>query len=70
VDGLSIDFQKITSRVNGITDAESDEIKKGLTQSDNPKIFAKEYRFIGDKKMHCQQKARKKMKASSPQKKL
>jgi hypothetical protein len=39
------------SRVNNITDAESDEIKKGLTQSDNPKIFAKECRFIGDKKI-------------------
>jgi dihydrolipoamide dehydrogenase len=51
VNGLSIDFQKIVSRVNEITDAESDEIKKGLTQSDNPKLFAKECRFIGDKKI-------------------
>jgi mycothione reductase len=51
VDGLSIDFQKIVSRVNEITDAESDEIKKGLAQSDNPKLFAKECRFIGDKKI-------------------
>ena len=51
VDGLSIDFQKIMIRVNEITDAESDEIKKGLTQSDNPKLFAKECRFIGDKKI-------------------
>ena len=41
VDGLSIDFQKIMIRVNEITDAESDEIKKGLTQSDNPKLLCK-----------------------------
>lgn len=54
VDGLSIDFQKIVSRVNEITDAESDEIKKGLTQLDNPKLFAKECRFIGDKKIALQ----------------
>ena len=51
VNGLSIDFQKIMNRVNEITDTESDEIKKGLMQSDNPKLFAKECRFIGEKKI-------------------
>jgi mycothione reductase len=51
VNGLSIDFQKIMSRVNEITDAESDEIKNGLMQSGNPKLFARECRFIGEKKI-------------------
>ncbi len=51
VNGLSIDFQKIMSRVNEITDAESDGIKDGLMQSGNPKLFARECRFIGEKKI-------------------
>ena len=51
VNGLSIDFQKIMNRVNEITDTESDEIKNGLMQSGNPKLFAKECRFIGEKKI-------------------
>jgi dihydrolipoamide dehydrogenase len=51
VNGLSIDFHKIMSRVNKITDTESDGIKKGLTQSGNPKLFAKECKFIGQKKI-------------------
>ena len=51
INGLSIDFQKIMKRVNEITDTESDEIKKGLMQSDNPKLFAKECKFIGEKKI-------------------
>jgi dihydrolipoamide dehydrogenase len=51
VSGLSIDFQKIMSRANGITDTESDEIKKGLVHSSNPKLFANECKFIGEKKI-------------------
>jgi dihydrolipoamide dehydrogenase len=51
VNGLSIDFQKIMSRANGITDTESDEIKEGLVHSGNPKLFANECRFIGEKKI-------------------
>ena len=49
VKGVSIDFQKIMTRVNGITDSESDQIKSGLMQMDNPKIFSKECRFVGEK---------------------
>jgi dihydrolipoamide dehydrogenase len=51
VKDVSINFQKIMERVNNITDLESDEIKNGLMQSDNPKLFAKECRFIGKKKI-------------------
>lgn len=51
VKGVTINFHKIMERVNNITDSESDEIKNGLMQSDNPKLFAKECRFIGEKKI-------------------
>lgn len=49
VDGFSIDFQKIISRVNGITDSDSNEIKNGLMHSENPKLFTKKCKFIGEK---------------------
>ncbi|MGI8833588.1 MAG: dihydrolipoyl dehydrogenase family protein [Nitrososphaeraceae archaeon] len=49
VDGFSIDFQKIISRVNGITDSDSNEIKNGLMHSENPKLFTKKGKFIGEK---------------------
>ncbi len=49
VDGFSIDFQKIVSRVNRITDSDSNEIKNGLMQSENPKLFTKKCKFIGEK---------------------
>lgn len=51
VKDVSINFKKIMERVNNITDTESDEIKNGLLQSDNPKLFAGECRFIGEKKI-------------------
>ncbi|MDR4492007.1 MAG: dihydrolipoyl dehydrogenase [Candidatus Nitrosocosmicus sp.] len=51
INGYSVDFEKIMNRVNGITNSESDEIKKGLMQSENPKLFAKECRFVGEKKI-------------------
>ncbi len=46
---VSINFQKIMSRVNDIIDSESREIKRGLDQIGNPKLFQKECKFI-DKK--------------------
>jgi mycothione reductase len=48
---FSIDYKKIVSRVNEITDSESDEIKKNLLEIENPKFFAKECRFVGEKKI-------------------
>ncbi|TVP40438.1 dihydrolipoyl dehydrogenase family protein [Candidatus Nitrosocosmicus arcticus] len=59
VNDFSIDFEKIMNRVNGITDSESDEIKKGLMQSDNPKLFAKECRFVGEKKIAFKREGKK-----------
>jgi mycothione reductase len=51
VSGFSIDFKKIISRVNEITDSESNEIKKNLLKRENPKLFAKECGFVGEKKI-------------------
>jgi mycothione reductase len=47
--GFSIDFQKIISRVNNITDSESDDIKNRLDQTENPKLFSRECKFVGKK---------------------
>ena len=49
VDGFSVDFEKIVERVNTITDSHSAAIRKSYENSDNPKLFAKECRFIGKK---------------------
>ncbi len=52
VNGYSVDFQKIMSRVIGITDSDSDGIMEGLLESENPKLFAQECKFVGEKKFH------------------
>ena len=49
VDGFSVDFEKIIERVNTITDSHSATIRKSYENSDNPKLFAKECRFVGKK---------------------
>ncbi len=49
IKGYSIDFSKIMKRVNGITDKDSDNIKNSLEKSENPKLFAGECKFIGNK---------------------
>ncbi|MBA3283599.1 MAG: dihydrolipoyl dehydrogenase, partial [Nitrosopumilus sp.] len=51
VSGFSVDFDKIMRRVNGITDTDSDNIKDGLKQSENPKLFAGDCKFIGNKRI-------------------
>jgi mycothione reductase len=51
VKGFSVDFQKILERVNGITDFDSDKIKNSLLQTENPKLFTKECKFIGERKI-------------------
>ena len=56
VKGFSIDFKKIISRVNEITDSESDNIKKSLMEIENPKLFAKECRFVGEKNIAFENK--------------
>jgi dihydrolipoamide dehydrogenase len=49
VDGFSIDFQSIVERVNGIIDSESDQIRKSFEGKENPKLVAKECKFVGEK---------------------
>lgn len=51
IKGFSIDFKKIISRVTEITDSESDNIQKNLLEIENPKLFSKECRFVGEKKI-------------------
>jgi mycothione reductase len=49
VDGLSVNFQKIVERVNNITDHNSGQIKNAFKDIENPKLFAKECKFVGEK---------------------
>src|SRR6478736_2682917 len=49
VNGFSVDFPAIVERVNGITDSKSDEIRAALEGMENPKLFAKECKFVGEK---------------------
>lgn len=49
VDGFSVDFPSIVQRVSDIIDSESDEIKKAFKNIDNPKLFATECKFVGEK---------------------
>ena len=51
VKDFSIDFEKIMKRVNGITDKDADNIKNTLQQSENPKLFLGECKFIEDKRI-------------------
>ena len=49
VEKFSIDFQKIVERVTSIIDSDSNDIRKSLDNSENPKLFASECKFVGDK---------------------
>ena len=49
VEKFSIDFQKIVERVTSIIDSDSNDIRKSLDNSENPKLFASECKFIDDK---------------------
>ena len=53
---FSVDFQKIMTRVNGMTDSDSDNIKNNLVQSENPKLFTKKCKFVGEKKIAFEKK--------------
>ncbi|MGB7678610.1 MAG: FAD-dependent oxidoreductase, partial [Nitrososphaeraceae archaeon] len=50
-DNFSVDFEKIVKRVNNMTDANSEAIRKSYQNLDNPKLFSKECRFVGEKKI-------------------
>ncbi len=49
VEKFSIDFQKIVERVTSIIDSDSNDIRKSLDNSQNPRLFASECKFIDDK---------------------
>jgi mycothione reductase len=51
IDNFSVDFEKIVKRVNNMSDANSEEIKKSYQNSDNPKLFSKECKFVGEKQI-------------------
>jgi mycothione reductase len=51
-DNFSVDFEKIVKRVNNMTDANSEAIRKSYQNLDNPKLFLKECKFVGKKKLH------------------
>jgi mycothione reductase len=51
-ENFSVDFEKIVERVNDITDTGSEAIRKSYQNSDNPKLFLKECKFVGEKKLH------------------
>lgn len=50
-DNFSVDFEKIVKRVNNMTDANSEAIRKSYQNLDNPKLFSKECKFVGEKKI-------------------
>ena len=49
IEKFSIDFQKIVERVTSIIDSDSNDIRKSLDNTQNPKLFASECKFVGDK---------------------
>ena len=48
---VSIDFEKIISRVNSIVDSNSEGIKEAYNKVDNPRVFYSECKFIGTKEL-------------------
>jgi mycothione reductase len=51
VERISIDYKKIVSRVNGIIDYDSDNIRHAFEGIDNPVLFPTEGRFVGEKRI-------------------
>jgi mycothione reductase len=49
VEGFSVDFHSIVERVNGIIDLQSEKIRKSFEGKENPKLFANECKFVGEK---------------------
>jgi dihydrolipoamide dehydrogenase len=49
VEKFSIDFQKIVERVTSIIDSDSSDIRQSLDDTENPKLFSSECKFVGDK---------------------
>jgi mycothione reductase len=51
VERVSVDYKKIISRVNGIIDNNSDNLRGAFEEIDNPLLFPKEGRFSGEKRI-------------------
>src|SRR5919197_6106799 len=49
VEGFSVDFHSIVEQVNGIVDLQSEKIRKSFERKENPKLFAKRCKFVGEK---------------------
>ncbi len=49
VEGFSVDFESIVNRSNRIVDTDSDGIRSAFSRIDNPMLFPRECRFVGEK---------------------
>lgn len=49
VEGFSVDFNSIVEQVNGTVDLQSEKIRKSFEGRENPKLFANECKFVGEK---------------------
>ena len=49
VEGFSVDFRTIVEQVNHIVDLQSEKIRKSFEGKENPKLFANECKFVGEK---------------------
>jgi len=49
VEGFSVDFRSIVEQVNETVDLQSDKIRKSFEGKENPKLFANECKFVGEK---------------------
>jgi mycothione reductase len=49
IEGFSVDFHSIVEQVNGIVDLQSEKIRKSFEGKENPKLFANECKFVGEK---------------------
>lgn len=47
--GISVDFEGIVNRTNGIIDSDSDSIMEAFSEIDNPRLFAAKCSFVGKK---------------------
>jgi mycothione reductase len=49
VDGFSVDFHSIVEQVNETVDLQSEKIRRSFEGRENPKLFANECKFVGEK---------------------
>src|SRR5690348_16511812 len=51
IEGFSVDFHSIVEQVNRTVDLQSEKIRKSFEGRKNPKLFANECKFVGEKKI-------------------